>query len=187
MSASSLEAARNALSQLLSLTDEEGSPVGPTTEGDLNGELSALPPSSNRAAIEDVYNRIRTALGLEEMPEGSVSFFKRLEDGEEEYHLRYNLSPAGKTGREERIIGQVDVGTVFILARRLPAGGDGNEGPSDDQERLTAEVDQSRELESGAKVTTETTWKNGQLGPVELGTIEAFFVPAVDLLEREDE
>lgn len=134
-----------------------------------------------------MYSRIRTALGLEEMPEGSVSFFKRLEDGEEEYHLRYSLSPEGKIGREERIIGQVDVGKVFILARRLPAEGDGNESTSDDLGRLTAEVDQSRELESGAKVTTETTWENGQLGPVELGAIEAFFVPAVDLLEREDE
>lgn len=186
MSASSLKAAREALSQLLTLTDEEENPVGPTSEGDLNGAPSARPLSSNRAAIEDLFDRVRKTLGLEEMPDGSVSFFERLKEGEEEYHFRYNLSPAENTGREERMIGQVDVGKIFTLTRRLRVKGEDEEREPESQEDLTAEVEQSQELESGATVNTKTTWKNGQLGPVELGAIEAFLTPAVDLLGRKN-
>lgn len=157
--------------------------MGPTAEGDLNGRLPTLPTPSDRAAIESLFDRVRTAVGVEKLPEGSVSFFERLGEDDEEYHLRYNLLPVGNAGRDERLIGQVEVGKILTLTRRLPSESANNE--PDGRDRLSAEVTRSQKLKSGATVKTETNWSGGQLGPVELGAIEAFFVPAVELFERE--
>src|SRR6056297_2037201 len=50
----SLSQAREALSRLLSLTGQDGSPVGPTARGDRSGELSSTPETSARADIEEL-------------------------------------------------------------------------------------------------------------------------------------
>ena len=51
----SLSQAREALSRLLSLTGQDGSPVGPTARGDRSGELSSTPETSARADIEELF------------------------------------------------------------------------------------------------------------------------------------
>lgn len=182
----SLSSTRGALSQLLSLTGEDGSPVGPTALGDLNGEFSSAPETSGRADIDELIAHLRSALGIEELPDGSVSFFERLTEEGEEYHLRYNLSRARPSRREEKVIGQIDVGTVLTLTRHLPGEENGDtENQETQKPSLSAEVQKARELESGATVKTETTWQSGQLGPVELGALEGFLRPAIDRLRRE--
>jgi len=197
----SLSQAREALSRLLSLTGEDGSPVGPTARGDRSGEISSTPETSARADIEELLAELRGALGIEELPNGSVSFSKWLREGEEEYPLRYRLSDAQSSGRkglfaseellerEETLTGQIDVGTVLTLTRRFPDKEAGNGGPEPrDSEakkgNLRAEVQTGEDLESGATVKTETTWTSEQLGPVELGALEGFFRPAIERLRR---
>jgi hypothetical protein len=185
MATSSLSATREALSQLLSLTDEDGAPAGPTAPGDLNGELSSAPEAASQADVEEVIAELRGALGLDGLPDGSVSFFERLREGDEEYHLRYKLSPAASSGRNEQVLGQIDVGKVLTLTRHLPGTTKGEHGePESQKASLNVEVQRTKELESGATVKTETTWEEGQLGPVELGALEGFLRPAVDLFRR---
>ena len=198
----SLSQAREALSRLLFLTGEDGSPVGPTARGDRSGELSSTPETSARADVEDLLADLRGALGIGELPDGSISFSEWLREGEEEYPLRYRLSPARPSGRkgpfaskellrrEETLTGQIDVGAVLTLTRRFSDKEAGNRGPEprDSEARmgsLRAEVQTGEDLESGATVKTETTWTSEQLGPVELGALEGFFRPAIERIRRE--
>ncbi len=190
MSVSSLSSTREALSGLLSLTGEDGSPIGPTAVGDLNGEFSSVPKTAEQADVERVIGELRAVIGLDGLPDGSVSFFERLCEEDEEYYLRYKLSLAHSFGRRERIIGQIDIGTVLTLTRHLPAPvdeGSESETQSSGSQRadLSVEIQQTQELESGATVKTDTTWTEGQLGPVELGALVGFLRPALDLLQRE--
>jgi hypothetical protein len=181
MLTSSLSPTREALSELLSLTDENGSPSGPTSEGDLYGEMSDPPSTSDRSAVDDLFGRVRRALGIEDIPEGSVSFSKWLHDGEEEYHLRYKMTSAPSGGRQERLIGQLDIGKALTFTRQFD-----RERNSGREDVLEIEVYQSRELESGATIKNETTWDDREIGPAELGTVVAFFTPALEILEREN-
>ena len=203
MSAPALSSTREALSGLLSLTGEDGSPIGPTAPGDLNGEFSSAPQTADRADIERLIDELRALIGLDQLPGGSVSFFERLYEEDEEYHLRYKLSPARPSGRtptgsperKERLVGQIDAGTVLTLTRRVPAPEDessdvgnqksDNRNSESRKAALSAEIQQTEELDSGATVKTDTTWTGSQLGPVELGALEGFFRPATDLLQRE--
>jgi hypothetical protein len=188
MPVSSLSATREALSQLLSLTDAEGSPASPTAPGDVNGELASAPDAASRADVEEAIAELREAVGLDGLPDGSVSFFERLQDGEEEYHLRYNLSPGHSSGRDERVIGQIDPGKILTLTRPLPGEQDEEERESESREpSLHVEAQRTQHLENGATVRTDTTWQDGQLGPVELGALTGFFRPAIDRLRRETE
>ena len=186
----SLSSTREALSQLLSLTDEDDAPMGPTALGDLNGEFSSAPEISGRAAIDDLIAKLRSALGIDELPDGSVSFFERLREGDDEYHLRYKLSPDRSSGRQERVIGQIDPGKILTLTRDLSGQETETSEPENQQSEgqmanLRVEIQQTQELESGATVKTETIWQGGQLGPVELGALEGFLRPAIDHLQRE--
>ena len=170
---------RGALSGLLSLTDQEGSPPGPTAQEDLGGDINEIPYPSDRTATENLFGRVRRALGIENIPDGSVSFPEWLQDGEEEYHLRYKMTSSPSGGRQERLIGQLDIGKVLTFTRQFDP-----ERNSDREGVLEIEVYQSRELESGATIKSETTWDDKEIGPAELGTVVAFFTPAVKLLER---
>lgn len=190
MSTASLSSSRKALSRLLSLTDEEGSPIGPTAQADLNGEFSAVPMTAGQTDIERMIDELRIAVGLHQVPDGSVSFFERLCADEEEYHLRYKLGPPRSSVREERVIGQIDIGKILTLTRHLPAK-EGESGKSENRNldgqspSVRVQIQQTQELDSGATVKTDTTWTDGQLGPVEQGALVEFLQPAIDLLKRE--
>ena len=182
MPASTLPSSRGAISVLLSLTDEEGSPSGPTAQEDRGGNMHEIPSPSDRTAINNLFGRVRRALGIEDIPEGSVSFSEWLHDGEEEYHLRYKMTSAPSGGRQERFIGQLDIGKVLTFTRQFDP-----ERNSDREGVLEIEVYQSRELESGATIENETTWDDREIGPAELGSVVAFFTPAVKLLEYKNQ
>jgi hypothetical protein len=199
MRTSSLSPAREALDVLLALRDEDGNPIGPTAEQDRLPEknLSAgddpdggrAAPPADRSEVDKLFDRVREVIGIEELPEGSVHFSEWLREGEEEYPLRYSLRPVRSRWsetdkREEKLVGQLDIGKVLTFTRRISVNATGIRGIFDDENRLSAEVYQSRTLESGATVRNETTWDDQQLGPLELGAVVAFFQPAIAFYEQ---